>query len=511
MIGNGGGQVDGQLAIFIELSILLGGLIARIVVGVGASRGCAHIFVRVVPDGQPVAGPVDGVLDLGASHGFAEVVTGIEVDGNAVALEHARVGGLHAHFVFGLLVFLHLEIAIHLLFADFELNTVVAQRSVGGQGHVVVDGAGGAGSQRLAVDGFLIGVLDDHGNALAGRNPITRAAVHSQNSFEMDGMAGAVDGAIGVDVAGPLAGRAVEHAGVNAGDGEILAAAGHQAEILAGGRRLAQLSHAVRIRFHLLDGLVAHHGSHPHALERLAAGPVEQQIHDPPVVVFGDHYHVGNDQEGVGAQLSVYGFHQVHAFVGDADGDGFFVPAGMALYRLVEREHHLLRVEQRGLGKMRALGAIGGRRSAAREGAFKMGAGRFGELGAQRTAYAGTQGPLPGMNSLEPGKAARRRRRLLAEAVRVLDLLEELDGVVNPVDAKLDRVHVPGADRDRRLAMGRKRATGRKREVGLVFGLAEAAGGHSQNHGQLQRRLAPPQTKVCATSWQPAHRWWHTL
>jgi uncharacterized protein HemY len=78
---------------------------------------------------------------------------------------------------------------------------------------------------------------------------------------------------------------------------------------------------------------------------------------------------------------------------------------------------------------MRALGPIRRGRGATRKGALEMGAGRFGELRAQRTANAGAQRTLPGMNAFEPGKAARRCRRLLAEAVRVLDLLEELNGV----------------------------------------------------------------------------------
>jgi hypothetical protein len=76
--------------------------------------------------------------------------------------------------------------------------------------------------------------------------------------------------------------------------------------------------------------------------------------------------------------------------------------------------------------------------------------------------------------ALEQRALVRWTRRAPAEFVGALQLLEELDGIVDAVDAELKGIYVPGGERHRGLGAGAEGARGTEREVGLVFGLAEA-------------------------------------
>jgi len=63
---------------------------------------------------------------------------------------------------------------------------------------------------------------------------------------------------------------------------------------------------------------------------------------------------------------------------------------------------------------------------------------------------------LPRVYALEQGALVRRTRNAPAEFVRAFQLLEELDGVGDAVDAELEGIHVPGVERNGGLAAAPK-------------------------------------------------------
>jgi hypothetical protein len=80
--------------------------------------------------------------------------------------------------------------------------------------------------------------------------------------------------------------------------------------------------------------------------------------------------------------------------------------------------------------------------------------------------------------------------------VRIFDLLEELERVVDAIDAELERGDIPGAELDGGAAVRGKRARAGEREVRFVFALAEGScgkgkeeEGSNQHDGMPFRRL----------------------
>jgi hypothetical protein len=69
--------------------------------------------------------------------------------------------------------------------------------------------------------------------------------------------------------------------------------------------------------------------------------------------------------------------------------------------------------------------------------------------------------------------------------MRILDLREELDRIADSVDAKLQSVYVPRAERHRWIAIRGKRPETRETEVGFVLALAQ----HPRGGCQQQQKL----------------------
>ena len=67
------------------------------------------------------------------------------------------------------------------------------------------------------------------------------------------------------------------------------------------------------------------------------------------------------------------------------------------------------------------------------------------------------------------------------------EVLEELHGIVDAVDAELQLRHVPGVERHRGLAARAERAHRAEGKIRLVFGLAEAWGRQRQQHENTQK------------------------
>jgi hypothetical protein len=177
-------------------------------------------------------------------------------------------------------------------------------------------------------------------------------------------------------------------------------------------------------------------------------------------------------------------FHQVDAAIPHADLHVLGVPSGVRTHHVVEGEHQLLRIEQR---RLRVLRALGRRCGFARQRFLQVRARRFRELPAQAAANVRAQAALPRMNALQHRPFVRRPGHAPAEFVRVLQLLEELHGIVDAVHAEIQRVHVPRAQPHRGLATRSERAVRIQRKVRLVFGLAEPAGGKPQEKQHAKR------------------------
>ena len=107
-----------------------------------------------------------------------------------------------------------------------EANGVVAERRAGGDGDVAGDCAISGDGQLLIEDGviLLIGDTDVEGGSLRQLEVVFGA--RAEQRFPVDGVAGAVDGAVGVDVRGPLAGAGVVEGPGHGRDGRELTAGG---------------------------------------------------------------------------------------------------------------------------------------------------------------------------------------------------------------------------------------------------------------------------------------------
>ena len=193
-------------------------------------------------------------------------------------------------------------------------------------------------------------------------------------------------------------------------------------------------------------------------------------------------------QDGVGAQVAAHGFHQVDAAIFDADIHVLAVPAVVALRRVLEGEHQLLRIQHGRFGVLRSAGAGAGAGFDSLEKAFSRWALGDSVNWPRSTAPdAGAQAALPRVYAFPAGCARAAARHVPAELVGAFQLLEELHRVVDAVDAELQRVHVPGIQRDGGLAAHAEGAIRAQREIRFVFRLAQpgappasAAGEHAE-------------------------------
>jgi len=119
-VGNLRGKGDGQLALRVELAGLLEDLLAGVIVALAAFFLHRKLLLIAVGEWHPVAGRVHDVDDSGARDGFPKVVASFDFGLNGLALENERQIGIHAHFVFGLLVFLDVEASLDLSFAGVD-------------------------------------------------------------------------------------------------------------------------------------------------------------------------------------------------------------------------------------------------------------------------------------------------------------------------------------------------------------------------------------------------------
>src|ERR1035441_9183357 len=95
--------------------------------------------------------------------------------------------------------------------------------------------------------------------------------------------------------------------------------------------------------------------------------------------------------------------------------------------------------------------------------------GWWGYLFPQAALFLGPRVFFPRVYALQHGGLVRGTRSAPAEFVRVFQLLKELHGVVDAVDAELQGIYVPGIQRDGGFASHAEGAPRTEREIGLVL------------------------------------------
>ena len=178
---------------------------------------------------------------------------------------------------------------------------------------------------------------------------------------------------------------------------------------------------------------------------------------------------MADDHDCVRAQLAIGGLDQVNATVFDGNGNVFRFPAiAPGSHILPPCGHKLLRVEN---GNLREdLGA-----------ALRL---LFGfaallpyrlpifccELRAEEIANPCEDAVLPIVEPLQPSEFVRRPRRASAKLVRIAKLGEELDRIVDAIDAKLQSLDILRPHINRNFLSGRVSAAGVEREeTSLLF------------------------------------------
>ena len=92
--------------------------------------------------------------------------------------------------------------------ANQEFQRVVAPAGLLGQLELAVDGAELAGRQVKGLQDIVLGIPNTGGDGAASREDIQRGVrILTRNRLKVDGLAGVVDGAVGVAVDGKLPGR----------------------------------------------------------------------------------------------------------------------------------------------------------------------------------------------------------------------------------------------------------------------------------------------------------------
>src|SRR5262249_37226292 len=183
----------------IELSGLLGELLAAVVIVAPSPHVAFAVVIStiaflafVLDERGPVCGAVDHVLHCGPGHRLAEVILGFDGGGDGFALENPRLVRRDAHFILGLLVFLHLEAAAHSVGPDpfaGDRDRVVAERCVGGQREVSVHAAELRDRAAGLEDLFPGWILHRHLHRFTRRNTVFLPAARAQDGLEVHRMA----------------------------------------------------------------------------------------------------------------------------------------------------------------------------------------------------------------------------------------------------------------------------------------------------------------------------------
>jgi hypothetical protein len=236
------GNANFQFTFGVELSGLFGdlisGVVARIFRVAFFSKGLPGrglLFVAFYK-GRPVRERVNDVLHIGSGDRLAKIVFGFERGFDEVALKNTRSGNRDFNFVLGLFVLLDVEATVDgvtLAAVTGDGDRIIAKRSCGREIEIAVDGAEGRNGKWGLKNRLAGRVLDEDLDLFATRNFETLAGASSENGFEVDGVRGAIDGAVGVDVSGPVfGGIAADVIGVGRDQRDVVVVDGENADIL---------------------------------------------------------------------------------------------------------------------------------------------------------------------------------------------------------------------------------------------------------------------------------------
>jgi len=206
------------------------------------------LAVRRVLGVSVVGGAVDGVVHLRARDGRAEVVLRREVGLDPLAADVALLRGLHIHRILGLPVLGHLEVRLMRLAVNRTDQAVEAGGGLVVEAELAVESAELVGGQGALVDQGVARVPGLDLDGLAGEDGVAVTGEGAGDALEVDQVAGAVDGAIGVSVNAGLA-LVLPAVGVDAeeGGGAVLVGAGKQRALLLGAAGQAGLEDAVLV------------------------------------------------------------------------------------------------------------------------------------------------------------------------------------------------------------------------------------------------------------------------
>ena len=427
---------------------------------------------------------------------------------DGVAFERARqVFDGDADFVLGLFVFFELKAAGHGLDAGGARDhRVIAEGRVGAEREIAPERThGGERDGLLFVNGVAVGVVDGD-IELAGGGRVSEPLLAAEDAFEIDGVAGTVDGPVGVNGAVPRAGSTLaEVEAVRRFDGPVVVVTGEHNHVLDAAENQRGGGDAGRVGRDAGGGLVAGYGRDGgvgHGRARLAIGHVGDEAAGG---LFGDHGDVADDDDRIGAQIAIGGFEEEDAFAGIVEGDRFVRPAAALRHVLFPDLDHSLRIEQGQRGEMGDAARGLGFAAAVEE----MADGVVG-LSIQLLAGEGAVliAPLvfPVVEAFEQGQGLGRLRLTAAELVEVFEIGEEADRVLDAVEAEFERLHAPGTDlHGGFVARGPHAGTGDREEGLLVLLRGERESGEDGqceeerfHGGQSRRRLSRQQPRKLA-------------
>ncbi len=139
-------------------------------------------------------------------------------------------------------------------------------------------------------------------------------------------------------------------------------------------------------------------------------------------------------------------------------------------------------------GRFGVVGLAGGR-VGPMEKIVEVGRGRLRELRAHRAADSRAQARFPVVNDFQERGLMRRAGHASTELVRVFELLEELQGVVDAVDAEIERIHVRRAERHTGRAVRAEGVAAAQGKIRLVFRLPQAGRRHGQQEQHMRQRI----------------------
>ena len=280
------------------------------------------------------------------------------------------------------------------------------------------------------------------------------AIVLAQNCLPVHGVRRAVDGPLGVDVAGVLAaGRHGERPTRRRGRRKLIALAGNYPEIVllgffAGHRKLRgpagvggfgvhQLLAEARVDLRARDGLPGY------AIDNISNDISGRRARD--------QRHLGDHQQRVGLEAAVSRLQQIEARVELGHGQVVRVGDVRGGHKLAPARDQLGLVQNRNLRKFRLADDAAAALDRALLRSQRM-ARVVGKLAAEEVADMLPEVGLPVVKLLQPGAFVdllfAEEARLGPERVQLAQVLHELHGIVDAIDAKLQRVDVVGVEMD---------------------------------------------------------------